>query len=458
MASVYIERLHLTNIKCFEDLKIDFLDENSEPRKWTVLVGDNGAGKSTVLQAIAACLAGADRARTLLPPSEHGHWLRVGAGRACMMVRFRPGAHDPGEEPPEDHRWLEDSFGGPPPPRWSFSGALPSHSSPGLGGWFACGYGPYRRLSTPSESRPMPPWPDPLATLFNGSVELSPPSGWLQDAHYQSVGGSSGEMRQQGERRLGAIKRALEAVLPEVQDVFVSREEVTYQTPYGRIPAEGLSDGYGGMLTWVADILARLSLTFPDAEELLQCEGVVLVDEIDAHLHPAWQRKVISTLRETFPNLQFIVTTHSPLTVGGARDGEVVLLKREGDKVVAETDFDSVQGWRADQILTSDLFGLTSTRDAETERLLEERRALFAKGEQRTEEENRRFEELAVELQAFLPRPGDTPDERREQEHRRELTEWIERQIPEDELEGIKASLRDELRQRRAAREGARQE
>ena len=77
-----------------------------------------------------------------------------------------------------------------------------------------------------------------------------------------------------------------------------------------------LSDGLK-LMAWVGDLVTRLSQAFPNAENPLEQEGIVLIDEIDIHLHPTWQRQILSQLRRTFPKIQFIVTTHSPLVAGG---------------------------------------------------------------------------------------------------------------------------------------------
>ena len=88
----------------------------------------------------------------------------------------------------------------------------------------------------------------------------------------------------------------------------------------------------------------------------------MLVDEIDLHLHPKWQREVIGFLTERFPNTQFIVTAHSPLIVQAAAGANLAVLKREGDHVVIENHPETIRGWRIDQVLTSDLFDLPTAR------------------------------------------------------------------------------------------------
>lgn len=137
----------------------------------------------------------------------------------------------------------------------------------------------------------------------------------------------------------------------------------------------------------------------------------MLIDEIDLHLHPSWQRKLLKSLSEIFVNTQFIATAHSPLLVQAAGDVEanVVLLRREGDQAVVVTDVEDVRGWRLDQILTSELFGLETARSPATERKLA-RRAELLTNPQRTAAEKQELATLTKELDAEPV--GETPSER----------------------------------------------
>ena len=104
--------------------------------------------------------------------------------------------------------------------------------------------------------------------------------------------------------------------------------------------------------------------TWPTAEK---SQGIVLIDEIDVHLHPRWKVEIVSRLRRVFPRVQFIITTHDPLCLLGTRKGEVHVMRRdpESEQVVA-TQFDVPPGTTADQVLTGFWFGLPSTMDRET--------------------------------------------------------------------------------------------
>jgi predicted ATP-binding protein involved in virulence len=102
-----------------------------------------------------------------------------------------------------------------------------------------------------------------------------------------------------------------------------------------------------------------------------------LVDEIDLHLHPKWQRKLIVDLTKHFPNTQFIATAHSPLVVQAAENANIALLKRNGDHVEIINNPEEIRGWRIDQILTSDLFGLESAWSPQVEAIFNRKEELL---------------------------------------------------------------------------------
>lgn len=127
------------------------------------------------------------------------------------------------------------------------------------------------------------------------------------------------------------------------------------------------------------DFVSRMVERYPDSANPLAEPAICVVDEIDLHLHPAWQRKLIGFLSERFPNTQFIATAHSPLVVQAAEGANIAVLRREGDHVVIDNDVDNIRNWRVDQILTSDLFGLKSAWSPEVERLFTRKDELLAK-------------------------------------------------------------------------------
>ena len=135
-------------------------------------------------------------------------------------------------------------------------------------------------------------------------------------------------------------------------------------------PLENLSSGYQTLIALAADIMAGVPQRLSDMQD---AGGIILVDEIGAHLHPAWKMVIVPRLRTAFPGMQFITTTHEPLCLRGHTEGEVAVVTRKKvrkDKVEVfdvqlATDLPSPQNLRVDQLLTSKHFGLDSTIDPE---------------------------------------------------------------------------------------------
>jgi predicted ATP-binding protein involved in virulence len=152
---------------------------------------------------------------------------------------------------------------------------------------------------------------------------------------------------------------------------------------------------------------------YPDSANPLAEPAVVLVDEIDLHMHPRWQRQIIGDLTELFPSTQLIVTAHSPLVVQAAGDANIVLLRREGDHVVIDNDPEVLRNWRIDQILTSELFGLESARPPQIEAPLKQRRQILAKPKL-TKADEKRLAELEEAI-GDLP-AGETAEDSRAME------------------------------------------
>lgn len=170
---------------------------------------------------------------------------------------------------------------------------------------------------------------------------------------------------------------------------------------------EQLSDGYKIIVAMVADIASRMAEANPHMADPLQSEGIILIDEIDLHLHPMWQRKVVSQLRRTFPNIQFILTTHSPVILSGAAAIAQIVQMPKGamnhEDTACPRDLTTMD---VGQILLSELFGLPSLQSPQWDADIALRNALLAKSEL-NEDENNQLEELNKRL-AVLD-SGDTP-------------------------------------------------
>lgn len=251
-------------------------------------------------------------------------------------------------------------------------------------------------------------------SLFREDIPLRNAEEWLLQADYAASKKSSATGQAQSRR--DRIVQVLRDLLPDIEEIrFVTpgamspAARVEFKTPYGFVGMRDLSLGYRTLIAWMVDLASRLFERYPGSANPLAEPAVVLVDEIDLHLHPAWQRRLMSYLREHFPKTQFIVTAHSPLVVQSAADANIVVLRKEGDHVVIDNNPASVQGWRVDQILTSDLFGLSSARSPQLESLLQERTRVLSKA-RLSASDKAKVEALDARI-GFLP-TGETQNER----------------------------------------------
>jgi hypothetical protein len=139
------------------------------------------------------------------------------------------------------------------------------------------------------------------------------------------------------------------------------------------VPFPALSDGYRAFLGWVGDLLFHVCETCPSGKKLRENRGIAMIDEIDLHLHPKWQMTVLQTLARALPNIQFIVTSHSPLVVGSLEWMNIIVM-RPGPRhsSQAERIESAVHGLDADQVLVTDYFGMPSTRAPGKARQLKE--------------------------------------------------------------------------------------
>jgi len=147
---------------------------------------------------------------------------------------------------------------------------------------------------------------------------------------------------------------------------------------------------------------------YPDSNDPMIEPAIVLIDEIDLHLHPRWQRTFKDSLTKYFRNVQFICTAHSPLMAQAALDENLAVLLREDDHVVIKNDPVVIHEWRVDQIVTSELFGLTSSRGLEIEKLFKDRDELLDKPKRNREEDQRlRDIEMRLDTLPTAERPED---------------------------------------------------
>jgi len=406
----------IRNVRCFgPEQSIALVAPDGLPARWTVVLGENGVGKTTLLQMLALLSVEDsgeveyrldyemfemfelrwERRRPPRPGQLSASLRRAGEGGTATAT-FRQGQ--------TEYRHTIEAGRREPSRR-----GHPIKYPP-----FLSGYGANRRLGEGGLRKRSREPRMPFLSLF-GDVDLRDAEEWLLQADYAATR----EKSARAEQKRVLIEELLVQMLPDVTKVRIgeSKEDdypiVEAETPYGWVSVRNLSLGYQTLIAWMVDLASRFLERFGESEKPLSEPAIVLVDEIDLHLHPKWQRSLMSYLSERFPETQFIATAHSPLVVQGAEGANVVVLKRDGDHVRIENRPDEIKNWRIDQILTSDLYGLPSARPPHLDDLLGQRREILTKPKL-TASDQQKLRDLEKRI-GRLP-GGESPDELRAME------------------------------------------
>lgn len=335
-----IERLLITGFRCFDNLELDFSTDSTLGGDWTCIAGLNGAGKSTILQAISLLFMGPDYARELGGERLQAMRRQDAAGDYEETV-LRAWIDHGGEE-----HYLELTIDGRGPRGTSRVGNGGGSENP-LSFWGSldhlpvAGFGASRNLSDSPDR-----W-DGASGIVLSQISLFDPMARLVRAE---------ELLQQKTAARPLFCQLAEEVFAEeaikVQDDGAA---LRFTTGGSTVRAHELPDGFRSSAAWMASLCARFSAARPSAESLEDLSGVALIDEIDLHLHASLQRKIVPRLRQALPKVQFIVTSHSPLVIASFDRRELVLLdrgatggRRHLDRQIFAFSSDEIYNWLMD--------------------------------------------------------------------------------------------------------------
>lgn len=363
-AGTAVSAVHLENIGPFVDLKLDL-----EPG-WNVLLGNNGSGKSTILRAISLCLCGDDpraavEAAKLLKSKENKGSIEITIGQDTYTTTLV---------------------------RSGLTVEVTSQRvTPVKGGsLLALAFAPLRGVSTGDPSgptsggSPVPVVDDVLPILLGPTdARLTNLKQWIVNLEVLSTPGK-GVTDQQAAQSAALRDRFFELLrdfVPGTKLEFAGVQRVpTWQvkvlTDDGEVGIDQVSQGMSSILGWVGPLLQRLYETQAEGGQPEHGDAIVMVDEIDAHLHPEWQQKIVGTLKKCFRNVQFIATTHSPLIVGELEASQIIRIERQDGKLDVAPDVPEPRGMGVAGVLTSEMFGLRTHLDTPTEKLLAKKRRL----------------------------------------------------------------------------------
>ncbi len=384
---MYVARLQLTNLRAIAATTLEFRyptgspsDRDGSPNNVNLLLGDNATGKTTILAGVALAVLsrviegsgyrpyhlvrngtreGLTCAELMLHPQDAETALPEPAPRVPSHLRLTlrgshheldwrtlPGSQElptpepaPAADVTDDDRLWERLYQDRKP------------------GFLLLGYGATRRVER-SETF------DPslyekqrslrfqrVAGLFEDHIALVPLGAWFPKLR---------------NRRRQEIISLIRQLLPNGLDFSATTsegEKLLFEQDGVGVPFSALSDGHRAYIGMITDMLYRLHCASESSWRLADLPGVVLIDEIDLHLHPSWQRMVLNQLARTLPRLQFIVSSHSAIVAGTVSTDSLFVLDRNADgTVTARRPRESIYGKSVEDILLSRYFGLKTTR------------------------------------------------------------------------------------------------
>lgn len=334
--NAYLDQLYIHEFLFFEDIQLTDLAHSKE----IYFLGENGDGKTLLLQAVLILLKRnflqsqtskefLGKIQDLFPNLDlFGNHSSPNSQRHQLAASDQHGT----EYQPQSQYYVKNIFA----------------------------YGVHRSYH---ESQPREPYG--FSSLFTHTVTLEQPDHWLSNIYALEL-----ESQSRGDKynpiSLSTIIDLLKEILGDNIDIQVSiKDGVKYIERGTEIRFDLLSEGYKSVLVWVIDLLSRLIQNQPSATKTNDFSGIVLVDEINLHLHPKWEFSLVPKLRAWFPKLQFIFTTHGPITILGASQDAIFyrLYKENGKTKVSEPySASQLKHLMANAIITSPLFDLDTAR------------------------------------------------------------------------------------------------
>ncbi len=383
---MYLDWIRLQHFRTFRDVEIDLIHPATDFKRLGIpvpqlpnlnlLLGNNGLGKSALLKGISLAAMGPAvsdagifpyRLVRREPPSAKPVKTRIKREvdvDARISAHFRPNAQD---HVPSRIRTVQSEIG------LQAKGDLESlawlHKDDKLwhpiysatsDAFFFVGYGAARhverreRVDLAARQASLFTRAQRVQSLFQDAYPLVPLTAWLPGMQKSNPG------------RFSQVKTLINRLMGEERYKFngeMESGEYVFARDGLSIPFPALSDGYRAYLGWIGDLLYHVATTCPSGKKLVENCGIVMVDEIDLHLHPKWQMSVLPVLARELPNLQFVITSHSPLLVGSLEWMNIIVMQPEEDGSSAPRRIPApVHGLDADQVLLTEFFGLESTR------------------------------------------------------------------------------------------------
>lgn len=412
---MFIRRASIKNVRSIE--RLHWFSPGLRRASWNVILGDNGAGKSSFLRALALCLIGPKEA--VAARQDWNAWLRSGSddgsvfvslGRDAQFDHFSGKGNTGNRQTVSAEVRLSRSKDGVELRKVNLKPISADRHIWGTGhGWFSVAYGPFRRFTGGDKEADRMFLSSPRlgahVSVFGENVALTESLYWLRELNYKKL-----EKSPEGHvlNRLKHFVNQDDFLPHRIQLKEVSSRGVEFEDANGiSVAVEELSDGYRSILSMAFELIRQMlqvyseDLVFDSKNQTIMVPGVVMIDEIDAHLHPTWQKKIGLWLTRHFPNIQFIVTTHSPLICQAAVNGSIFRLPTPGSdetgRMLAGADRDRLLYGDILDAYSTEAFGTANTRSIQGNDMQDRLAALnvkeLAKGlskEERDEQERLR--------------------------------------------------------------------
>jgi predicted ATPase len=430
---MYINEITIKNIRSIAEFQMKF----EKPSGWHVIIGDNGAGKSTIVRSISLGIIGPNDAKALRLNLHD--WVRRGIeehGTISLLIQKGNEDNKIGQSRPRTKPFdatltlkrkerngfvLEGNKGAPFENIWS-----------NAYGWFSCAFGPFRRFTGGEKEWMKVYYSDPRAaahlSVFGEDVALTEAIDWLKNLHIKTLEqASSATMKDEDNESdvLASLKAFLNegGLLPHGAKLdSISSDGVFFLDGNGAtVDVTQMSDGYRSILSLTFELIRQMVRSYGQQEVFrnfkkgdftIDLPGVVLIDEVDAHLHPTWQARIGEWFLKVFPQIQFIVTTHSPLICRASENGTIWRLRAPGSDLPSG----EITGTEKERLIYGDLLDAYGTE-------------LFGRNITQSQSGQDLSEKLALlNLKSFQQKLS--PSEKEELEHLKTVTSNFSDVIP----------------------------
>jgi len=331
--SSFIKKVHISNFFSIQDVKLDHINSSKE----VYFLGENGDGKTLILMAIYLAF--------------NRHFIvektdKEKTGKVSDIININRnmellGVDDKGKEYGNKNVGFLSNF---------------------------YAYGTHRgRYEYSAEQYG-------FMSLFDSNQTLTNPISWLKDQKLLEMEKNLKSNNVKDKRKdlsssfsIEILEQMFHGLLEKNVDIKIEGNGVTFIEKGTKLSFDQLSEGYKSIVIFISDLLYRLQINQPSTRTITDLHGIVLVDEIDLHLHPKWQRTLIGKLRGLLPNVQFMFTTHSPTIIQGASDDAVIYRvfrnSEDGKTRVSDPYYrKNLNHLMINTLLTSPLFGLEDSR------------------------------------------------------------------------------------------------